>query len=67
MCSRLTADELASRLRVSRRWVLEQTRSKVDPLPHFKRGRVKLFSWFDCPDSPLADWYKRHEVGSDAK
>jgi hypothetical protein len=42
MCSRLTADELAERLHVSRRWVLDQTRSKTDPLPHFKRGGTTL-------------------------
>jgi hypothetical protein len=67
MCSRLTANELAERLHVTRRWVLDQTRSKTDPLPHFKRGRVRLFSWFDCADSPLQAWYSRHEVGVDIR
>jgi len=61
-CEVITAKQLAERWHVSVRWIMDQTRSKVDPLPHFKRGRVKLFLWWDCPDSPLQKWWERHMV-----
>lgn len=61
-CEVITAEQLAERWHVSVRWVMDQTRTKLDPIPHFKRGRVKLFQWWDCPDSPLRRWWERHTV-----
>lgn len=61
-CEVITAEQLAERWHVSVRWVMDQTRTKIDPIPHFKRGRVKLFQWWDCPDSPLRRWWERHTV-----
>ncbi len=62
-CEIITAAQLAERWHVSERWVMDQTRTSVDPLPHFKRGRVKLFQWWgDCPHSPLRKWWDRHTV-----
>ena len=62
-CEVITAEQLAERWHVTVRWVMDQTRASVDPLPHFKRGRVKLFQWWgDCPDSPLQKWWDRHTV-----
>ena len=62
-CEIITAEQLAERCQVTERWVMDQTRASIDPLPHFKRGRVKLFQWWaDCPDSPLRKWWDRHTV-----
>lgn len=62
-CEIITAEQLAERWHVSVRWIMDQTRASVNPLPHFKRGRVKLFQWWgDCPDSPLRKWWDRHTV-----
>lgn len=62
-CEIITAEQLADRWHVSERWIMDQTRASVDPLPHFKRGRIKLFQWWgDCPDSPLRKWWDRHTV-----
>lgn len=62
-CEIITAEQLAERWHVSERWIMDQTRAAVDPLPHFKRGRIKLFQWWgDCPDSPLRKWWDRHTV-----
>lgn len=62
-CEIITAEQLSERWHVTVRWIMDQTRAKMDPLPHFKRGRVKLFRWWsDCPDSPLHGWWKRHEI-----
>jgi hypothetical protein len=61
-CEIITAEQLAERLHVSRRLVLDWTRDKNDPLPHFRRGRIKLFRWLDdCPDSALKAWFERQE------
>jgi predicted DNA-binding transcriptional regulator AlpA len=44
----LTLDELAARLKTSKRWVYEKSRKRcVDPLPVFRMGRYLRFSWRD--------------------
>jgi hypothetical protein len=63
-CEIITAEQLAERWHVTVRWIMDQTRAKVDPLPHFKRGRVKLFRWWDCPESALQQWFDRQSVGA---
>lgn len=60
-CEIITAEELAKRLHVSKRWVMDQTRSKADPIPHFHRGRTRLYEWWDCSDSALSAWWNRHQ------
>ena len=62
-CEIITAEQLAERWHVTVRWIMDQTRTDVDPLPHFKRGRIKLFHWWDeCPDSELQKWFARQMV-----
>jgi hypothetical protein len=46
----LTPSELASRLKVSKSWVFEQTRQRAKvrnkkPLPHIRLGKYLRFSW----------------------
>jgi hypothetical protein len=46
----LTADELASRLKLPKSWVFEQTRERAkvrckSPLPHIHLGKYLRFSW----------------------
>jgi excisionase family DNA binding protein len=44
----LTVDEVASRLKVSRGWVFEKTRSRQsNPLPCMRPGRYLRFSWIE--------------------
>jgi excisionase family DNA binding protein len=51
----LTLDELALRLKVSRRWVYEKSRHRCqNPLPAFRPGRVLRFYW---PD--VSDWLRK--------
>jgi hypothetical protein len=63
-CEIITAEQLAERWHVTVRWIMDQTRTKMDPLPHFKRGRVKLFRWWDCPNSSLQEWFDRQSIGT---
>lgn len=60
-CEIITADLLAERWHVSVRWVMDNTRSKDDPIPHFKRGRKRLYEWWDCAESVLQAWWNRHQ------
>jgi predicted DNA-binding transcriptional regulator AlpA len=44
----LTLDEIASRLKTSRRWVYEKSRRRcLDPLPVVRIGRYLRFYWPD--------------------
>ena len=56
------ADEFAKKLHVSERWIAEHSRKKRDPLPHFRRGRVRLYSFSPA----FIAWWNRHSVGQQA-
>jgi len=53
--------ELARRWSVSKRWVEDQTRSKDDPIPCMKRGRIIRYLWnASDPQNTLNLWWSRH-------
>lgn len=53
--------ELARRWSVSKRWIDDQTRSKDDPIPAFKRGKMVRYLWnASDPDNALNLWWSRH-------
>jgi predicted DNA-binding transcriptional regulator AlpA len=44
----LTLDEIAARLKTSKRWVYEKSRKRcLDPLPTIRIGRYLRFNWID--------------------
>lgn len=44
----LTLDEIAARLKTSKRWVYEKSRRRcLDPLPTIRIGRYLRFNWVD--------------------
>ena len=52
----LTLDELAQRLKVSRRWVYEKSRRRcLDPLPIIRIGRYLRANWLD-----VSEWLRQH-------
>lgn len=52
----LTLDELATRLKVSKRWVYEKSRRRcLDPLPVIRVGRYLRFNWLD-----VSEWLRQH-------
>ena len=56
----LTPDELAQRLKTSRSWVREMTRSRQrNPIPHYKVGRYLRFNWTD-----VCEWLERSKEGT---
>jgi excisionase family DNA binding protein len=58
----LTIDEVADRLKVSKRWVYEKTRSRcLNPLPAIRVGRYLRFLWGD-----LSAWLRSQSSGGAA-
>lgn len=52
----LTLDELAARLKISKRWVYEKSRRRcLDPLPVIRIGRYLRFNWLD-----VSEWLRQH-------
>jgi len=53
----IDAAELASRWRLPKSWILEQTRSRaIDPIPCVRLGRYVRFEW----ESPtLVRWWEK--------
>jgi hypothetical protein len=52
----LTLDELAARLKVSKRWVYEKSRRRcLDPLPVIRIGRYLRANWLD-----VSEWLRQH-------
>lgn len=57
----IDAQELATRLKLPKSWIMEGTRSRaVDPIPHMKFGRYVRFQW-GSPD--LTQWLERRARG----
>jgi hypothetical protein len=54
----LTPEELASRLKVKRTWLIERQR-RGKPLPYFKVGRYYRYSW-----TRVSRWLAEQAVGS---
>lgn len=56
----LTLEEVADRLKVSKRWVYEKSRRRcLDPLPAIRIGRYLRFNWVD-----VSAWlHKNSNVG----
>jgi excisionase family DNA binding protein len=55
----LTLEELATRLKVSRRWVYEKSRRRCqNPLPAIRIGRYLRFNWLD-----VSAWLQRQSTG----
>jgi excisionase family DNA binding protein len=55
----LTIDELASRLKTSRRWVYEKSRRRCqNPLPAIHIGRYLRFNWVD-----VSAWLRSQTTG----
>jgi hypothetical protein len=53
----IDADELASRWRIPKTWILEQTRTRAtDPIPCVRLGRYVRFEW-ESPE--LLRWWER--------
>ena len=53
--------ELAHRWSVSKRWIDDQTRSKDDPIPAFKRGKIVRYLWnANDTQNALNLWWSRH-------
>jgi excisionase family DNA binding protein len=58
----LTIDELATRLKTSRRWVYEKSRRRCNnPLPVIRIGRYLRFNWID-----VSTWLQRQSTGGAA-
>jgi hypothetical protein len=60
----LTPEELASRLKVSKSWVFEQTRNRAKvrnarPLPCIRLGKYLRFSWVQ-----VSEWLQNPETNS---
>jgi hypothetical protein len=57
----IDAQELATRLKLPKSWILEGTRSRaVDPIPHLKFGRYVRFRW---GSRGLTQWLERRAGG----
>jgi hypothetical protein len=56
--------ELARRWSVTKRWIDDQTRSKSDPIPAFKRGKMVRYLYNAAdPQNALNVWWSRHTKG----
>jgi excisionase family DNA binding protein len=56
----LTLDEVAARLRVSRRAIYEKTRKRcANPIPSFRVGKAIRFNWFD-----VSRWIEQNKRGA---
>jgi excisionase family DNA binding protein len=59
----ITPDELAERLKMSRRWISEMTRKRQrNPIPHYKVGRYLRFNWQD-----VCAWLESTKEGTTAR
>jgi len=57
----IDAQELATRLKLPKSWIMEGTRSRaVDPIPHLKFGRYVRFKW---GSRELTQWLERRAGG----
>lgn len=55
----LTPEELAERLKVSKRWLYEKSRSRcLNPLPTIRIGRYLRYSWLD-----VSTWLHQQTTG----
>jgi hypothetical protein len=57
----IDAQELATRLKLPKSWIMERTRSRaIDPIPHLKFGRYVRFQW---GSRELTQWLQRRAGG----